>query len=58
VVQINGKVKGRLVISVKATREEIEAQAIGQEKIQGLIEGKTVRKVIVILGRLVNVVVG
>jgi leucyl-tRNA synthetase len=58
VIQINGKVKGRLLISVKATREEIEAQAIGQEKIQGLIEGKTVRKVIVVPGKLVNVVVG
>ncbi|SFJ10202.1 leucine--tRNA ligase [Thermoflavimicrobium dichotomicum] len=57
VVQINGKVKEKLVVPAQADRIEIEKQALSQEKIQQLITGKTVRKVIVVPGRLVNIVV-
>ncbi len=57
VVQINGKIKEKLVVSAQADKSEIEKQAFSQEKIQSLIAGKTVRKVIVVPGRLINIVV-
>lgn len=55
-VQINGKVRDKLVVSTSASREEIEKQALAQERIQTFIGGKTVRKVIVVPGKLVNIV--
>lgn len=55
-VQINGKVRDKLVVSTTATREEIEKKALAQERIQAFLEGKTVRKVIVVPGKLVNIV--
>lgn len=55
-VQINGKVRDKLVVSTSASREEIEKQALSTDRIQSLIEGKTVRKVIVVPGKLVNIV--
>jgi leucyl-tRNA synthetase len=58
VVQINGKVREKLVIAAKATREEMEAQAIADSKVQELLQGKTIRKVIAVPGKLVNIVAG
>ncbi|KEO85158.1 leucine--tRNA ligase [Tumebacillus flagellatus] len=58
VVQINGKVRERLVFPKEATKEEVESQAIASEKVQALLEGKSIKKVIVVPGKLVNVVVG
>ncbi|MBA4493079.1 leucine--tRNA ligase [Paenactinomyces guangxiensis] len=55
-VQINGKVREKLVVSTSASREEVEKQALAQERIQDLVDGKTVRKVIVVPGKLVNIV--
>ncbi|TCW37736.1 leucyl-tRNA synthetase [Laceyella sacchari] len=55
-VQINGKVRDKLVVATDASREEVEKQALETERIQALIEGKTVRKVIVVPGKLVNIV--
>jgi leucyl-tRNA synthetase len=57
-VQINGKNKEKLVVASKASKEEIEATAIATEKIQSLIADKTIRKVIVVPKKLVNIVVG
>jgi leucyl-tRNA synthetase len=56
-VQINGKLRDKIVVAAGATPQEIEASALAAEKIRPLIEGKTVKKVIVIPGRLVNIVV-
>lgn len=55
-VQINGKVREKLIVSTSATREEVEKQVMEQERIKALIADKTVRKVIVIPGKLVNIV--
>ncbi|TCS94797.1 leucine--tRNA ligase [Hazenella coriacea] len=55
-VQINGKVREKLIVSTSASREEVEKQVMEQERIQALIADKTVRKVIVIPGKLVNIV--
>ncbi|MRG28527.1 leucyl-tRNA synthetase, partial [Laceyella tengchongensis] len=43
-------------VATGASREEVEKQALETERIQALIEGKTVRKVIVVPGKLVNIV--
>jgi leucyl-tRNA synthetase len=58
VVQVNGKVRGKLVTAVAADRGTIEAAALSEPNVQRFIEGKQVRKVIIVPGRLVNVVVG
>ena len=57
VVQVNGKLRARLIVSVDASKEAIEAKALADENVQRYIEGKEVRKVIVVPGRLVSIVV-
>ncbi len=57
VVQVNGKLRGRVSVPAGAAREAIEAAALGNENVQRFVEGKAVRKVIVVPGKLVNVVV-
>lgn len=56
VVQINGKVRSKLIVSREASKEELEKAAKNDEKIKALIEGKTIRKVIAVPGKLVNIV--
>ena len=56
VVQVNGKVRSKLLVNKDASKEEVEAIAINDEKIKNFIDGNTVRKVIVVPGRLVNIV--
>ncbi|PTM59548.1 leucine--tRNA ligase [Desmospora activa] len=55
-VQINGKVRHKATVPTGADREAIEAQVMAEEKVRQLVDGKTVRKVIVIPGKLVNIV--
>ncbi len=57
VIQINGKVKGRIMMSTDSDREAVEKVAMEDDATKKNIEGKTVRKVIVVPGRLVNIVV-
>ncbi len=57
VVQVNGKVRGKVVVPADATQEQIETAALAEGNVARSIEGKSVRKVIVVPGRLVNVVV-
>ncbi len=56
VVQVNGKVRGKVSVPAGTDRERIESQVMQLENVQRFIDGKTVRKVIVVPGRLVNVV--
>jgi len=56
VVQVNGKLRSKINVAANADKETIEAAALADEKIMTNIEGKTVRKVIVVPGRLVNIV--
>ncbi|TDL34226.1 leucine--tRNA ligase [Jeotgalibacillus sp. S-D1] len=56
VVQVNGKMKMKMMISRDASREEMEKLATSEESIQSSIAGKTVRKVIAVPGKLVNIV--
>ncbi|MBO7289331.1 MAG: leucine--tRNA ligase [Clostridia bacterium] len=57
VVQINGKVKDKMMISTELGDDEIKAAALENEKIKELTDGKQVLKVIVVKGKLVNIVV-
>ena len=56
VVQVNGKVRDRLEIAAGTSKEETEKTALASPKVQSYIEGKKVRKVIVVPERLVNIV--
>ncbi|KIQ93984.1 Leucine--tRNA ligase [Anoxybacillus thermarum] len=56
VIQVNGKVRAKLHVPSDATKEQLEQLAMEDEKIKEQIEGKTVRKVIAVPGKLVNIV--
>ncbi|UYG06220.1 leucine--tRNA ligase [Halomonas sp. M4R1S46] len=58
VVQVNGKLRARLEVPADADKAAIETQAMAAENVQRHVEGKTLRKVIVVPGKLVNIVVG
>ncbi len=58
IVQVNGKVRDRIVLPAGVDAAATEAAALASEKVQAGVEGKSVRKVIVIPGKLVNIVVG
>jgi len=55
-VQINGKLRGKIVVSASATEQEIKKAVFDDEYIAKLIDGKTPKKVIVIPKRIVNIV--
>ena len=57
VVQINGKVKEKLVVAADADRQELEKIALENDRIKHLLDGKTVVKVVAVPGRLINIVV-
>ena len=57
-VQVNGKLRGRVLVPSDADAAEIERAAAADSRISVLLEGKTVRKVVVVPGKLVNFVVG
>ena len=57
VIQINGKLRDRMKMSIHATEQELKTAALSNRKIQDRIAGKTVRNVIVVPRRLVNIVV-
>jgi leucyl-tRNA synthetase len=56
-VQVNGKVRGRVVVAADADDDTLKATALADEKVQAFLAGATPRKVIVVPGRLVNLVV-
>ena len=56
-VQINGKVKARIDVATDASKEDLEAAALADDRVAALVDGKTVVKVIAIPGRMVNLVV-
>jgi leucyl-tRNA synthetase len=57
VVQVNGKLRGRVSVAADADRDAIGQQALADPNVQRFVEGKEVRKIIVVPGRLVNIVV-
>ncbi len=57
VVQINGKVKEKMMVAADAGKPELEKIALENERIKALLDGKTVVKVVAVPGRLINIVV-
>jgi leucyl-tRNA synthetase len=57
VVQVNGKLRAHISVAANASREEIEKTALSNESVIKFIEGKAPKKIIVVPGKLVNVVV-
>ena len=56
VLQVNGKVRGKIEVATDISRENIEKIALADENVQRFVEGNTIRKIIVVPGRLVNIV--
>ena len=57
-IQVNGKLRDQIEVKKDADKETIEALAFKQEKVQNNIEGKAIRKVIVVPNKIINIVVG
>ena len=55
-VQVNGKVRGRVTVAADADSDAVQAAALAEEKVVAFLDGRTPKKVIVVPGRLVNVV--
>ncbi len=56
-VQVNGKLRGRVLVPAAATDEEVKQAALADEKVKAALAGKQIMKVIVIPGKLLNMVV-
>jgi leucyl-tRNA synthetase len=56
VVQVNGKVRAKITVAADATKEQVETMGLAEENILQHTDGKTIRKVIYIPGRLLNIV--
>lgn len=57
-VQVNGKVRGRVIVAAGAGEAEMKSAALADSKIAEALEGRAVRKVVVVPGRLINIVAG
>jgi leucyl-tRNA synthetase len=57
VVQVNGRLRARVAMPVGADRDAVQAAALAEPNVQKFIDGKTIRKVVVVPDKLVNVVV-
>jgi leucyl-tRNA synthetase len=57
VVQVNGKLRGRVTVPTNATDEQVRDAALADPNVHKWVEGKAIRKVIPVRGKLVNIVV-
>jgi leucyl-tRNA synthetase len=56
-VQVNGKVRSHIMVGADVDTATIEATALADPKVISLLDGATPKKVIVVIGRMVNIVV-
>ncbi|MDO6444259.1 leucine--tRNA ligase [Colwellia sp. 1_MG-2023] len=56
IVQVNGKVRAKLTVAADASKEQVETMGLNEENVAKFIDGKTVRKVIYVPGKLLNIV--
>ena len=56
VVQVNGKLRGSVTVAATASKEDIEAAALATENVKKFTDGKTIRKIIVVPKKLINIV--
>jgi len=57
VIQVNGKLRSRMTAAVNATDDEVRQQALADESVQKFVQGKPVKKIVVVKNKLVNIVV-
>jgi leucyl-tRNA synthetase len=57
VVQVNGKVRGKITVPADVTQERIQSQALADSRVAGFLDGKRVRRVVYVPRRLLNIVV-
>jgi leucyl-tRNA synthetase len=57
VIQVNGKLRSRMTVAVDAADEALKAQALAEENVRKFIQGKPVKKVVVVKNKLVNIVI-
>ena len=57
VVQVNGKVRGKITVPADVSQDYIETNALADPKVVGFLDGKNVRRVVYVPRRLVNIVV-
>ncbi|HBG05085.1 MAG TPA: leucine--tRNA ligase, partial [Geobacter sp.] len=58
VIQVNGKLRSKLMVAPEVQEEAVKSAALADEKVQPFLEGKSVKKVVYVPGKLVNIVVG
>ena len=58
IVQINGKVRDKIVMPINVDKAEAEKIALSQPKIADMVAGKVIKKVVVVPNKLINIVVG
>ncbi len=56
IIQVNGKLRDRIIVPLNASDDELKTAALASPKVQELIAGKTIRKVVVVPNKLVNIV--
>ena len=56
-IQVNGKKRGEISVAKTASKEDVEAMALAEERVASFLSGQAVKKVIVVPGRIVNIVV-
>ncbi len=56
ILQVNGKLRDKITVALEATNAELEALALANKKVQNAVGGQTIRKVVVVPKKLVNVV--
>ena len=57
-VQVNGKVRSRVTLARDADQQAAEQKALSDENVQRFTQGRSVRKVVYVPGRIINVIVG
>jgi len=58
VIQVNGKLRSKLMVAPDVREEAVKSAALADDKVQPFLEGKSVKKVVYVPGKLVNIVVG
>ncbi len=57
VVQVNGKIRDRVLVAADADEETVKSRVLASERVKASFDGKSVQKIVVVPGKLVNIVV-
>jgi leucyl-tRNA synthetase len=56
IVQVNGKLRAKITVAADADKDTVEALGLAEANVQSFVDGKTIRKVIYVPGKLLNIV--